>query len=35
LSPGQMEEIDRVYRAYPYLHDDAFVKEHLAEWLAD
>ena len=34
LSPGQAEEIDRVYRAYPHLHDDSFVKEHLASWLA-
>ena len=25
LSPGQAEEIDRVYRAYPELNDDAFV----------
>lgn len=25
LSPGQMEEIDRVCRAYPHLIDDAFV----------
>jgi len=33
LSPGQMEEIDRVYRAYPHLNDDAFVGEHLDEWL--
>lgn len=33
LSPGQMEEIDRVYAAYPYLSDDAFVREHLGEWL--
>ena len=33
LSPGQLEEIDRVYRAYPYLHDDAFVTQHLDEWL--
>lgn len=33
LSPGQMEEIDRVYRAYPHLQDDAFVAEHLDEWL--
>ncbi len=24
LSPGQMQEIDRVYRLYPHLHDDAF-----------
>ena len=34
LSPGQMDEIDRVYRAYPHLHDDAFVQEHLARWLS-
>ena len=34
LSPGQMEDIDRVYSAYPHLNDDAFVKSHLDEWLA-
>jgi dihydrodipicolinate synthase/N-acetylneuraminate lyase len=33
LSPGQAEEIDRVYRAYPELNDDAFVKENLNRWL--
>lgn len=33
LSPGQREEIDRVYAAYPYLNDDAFVAIHLDEWL--
>lgn len=33
LSPGQMEEIDRVSRAYPHLNDDDFVGEHLDEWL--
>ena len=33
LSPGQLEEIDRVYKAYPHLQDDSFVKEHLDEWL--
>ncbi|NLD71711.1 MAG: dihydrodipicolinate synthase family protein [Chloroflexi bacterium] len=33
LSPGQMDEIDRVYAAYPHLNDDAFVREHLDEWL--
>lgn len=33
LSPGQMEEIDRVCRDYPHLTDDEFVKAHLAEWL--
>lgn len=35
LSPGQSEEIDRMYRDYPHLNDDAFVREHLNEWLAD
>jgi hypothetical protein len=34
LSPGQREEIDRVYRAYPHLHDDEFVAEHRDEWLS-
>jgi hypothetical protein len=34
LSTGQSEEIDRIYAAYPYLHDDRFVKEHREEWLA-
>ncbi|MCY4544061.1 MAG: dihydrodipicolinate synthase family protein [Gemmatimonadetes bacterium] len=33
LSPGQYEEIDRVYRAYPHLNDDAFVAEHRDNWL--
>jgi dihydrodipicolinate synthase/N-acetylneuraminate lyase len=33
LSPGQLDEIDRVYRAYPHLNDDSFVKQHLDEWL--
>lgn len=32
LSPGQFEEIDRVYEDYPHLNDDAFVKENLAKW---
>jgi hypothetical protein len=34
LSEGQMEEIDRVYRDYPHLNDDEFVKAHLNEWLS-
>jgi hypothetical protein len=34
LSPGQLAEIDRVYRAYPFLHDDEFVQEHRDRWLA-
>jgi hypothetical protein len=33
LSPGQSEEIDRVYRAYPHLNDDDFVARHLDAWL--
>lgn len=33
LSPGQLEEIDRVYAAYPHLNDDSFVTEHRDEWL--
>jgi len=33
LSRGQGAEIDRVYRAYPHLHDDSFVREHLDAWL--
>lgn len=34
LSPGQAEEIDRVYAAYPALNDDDFVKRGLPRWLA-
>lgn len=34
LSPGQAEEIERVIRSYPHLNDDAFVAEHLHEWLS-
>jgi dihydrodipicolinate synthase/N-acetylneuraminate lyase len=33
LSRGQVAEIDRVYRAYPHLNDDAFVREHIQQWL--
>lgn len=33
LSPGQLEEIDRVCAAYPQFTDDAFVAEHRDEWL--
>lgn len=35
LSPGQDEEITRVYRTYPRLNDDDFVRENLDRWLAD
>jgi hypothetical protein len=33
LSPGQSNEIDRVYHAYPDLNDDEFVRENLSNWL--
>ena len=33
LSPGQTEELTRVAADYPWLTDDDFVREHLAEWL--
>ena len=35
LSPGQAEEIDRVYKMYPHLNDDEFVKANLDKWLND
>jgi hypothetical protein len=34
LSPGQKAEIDRVYKAYPDLNDDAFVAENIDNWLS-
>jgi dihydrodipicolinate synthase/N-acetylneuraminate lyase len=33
LGPGQLAEIDRVYRDYPHLNDDDFVARHRDEWL--
>lgn len=33
LSPGQMDEIDRVYAGYPHLNDDEFVAQNLERWL--
>jgi dihydrodipicolinate synthase/N-acetylneuraminate lyase len=33
LSPGQAEEIDRVYRSYPHQNDDAFVAAGRDAWL--
>ena len=35
LSPGQAEELDRVYKAYPALTDDAFVRENLSRWMTE
>ncbi len=34
LSPGQAEELDRIYRNYENLHDDQFVKDNLKNWLS-
>jgi dihydrodipicolinate synthase/N-acetylneuraminate lyase len=33
LSPGQMEEIDRVCGSYPHLNDDDFVARNIHRWL--
>ena len=35
MSPGQNEEIDRIYATYPELADDDFIKANLDKWLAD
>jgi len=35
LSDGQMEEIDRVYKMYPHLNDDEFVRSNLEKWARD
>ena len=32
LSPGQADEIDRVYNSYPQLNDDAFVRANVHRW---
>lgn len=34
LSAGQAAEIDRVWRVYPHLNDDDFVRENLDRWLS-
>lgn len=33
LSPGRVEEIDRIYNMYPYLRDDHYTSKYLEEWL--
>ncbi|SDT04507.1 dihydrodipicolinate synthase family protein [Jiangella sp. DSM 45060] len=33
LSPGQLDEIDRIWAAYPHLRDDTFITERLDRWL--
>ncbi len=35
LSPGQMEEIDRVYRSYPHINDDEFVRGKCSGFLVE
>ena len=35
MSDGQAEEIDRIYKMYPDLNDDAFIAANLEKWLAD
>ena len=35
LSPGQKDEIDRIYKSYPHLCDDNFVRENIDFWLSD
>lgn len=32
MSPGQIEELNRVYQMYPHLNDDAFIAENIASW---
>ncbi len=34
MSKGQTDELDRVYKMYPHLNDDAFIRENLATWKA-
>lgn len=35
MSPGQSAQIDRVWRQYPEMNDDAFVRANLDRWLSD
>jgi len=32
MSPGQAEELDRIYEMYPYLSDDDFIKANIDAW---
>src|SRR5204863_4635283 len=34
VSPGQLEKLDWMWTAYPWLRDDEFVAEGLERWLA-
>ncbi|MEM1610240.1 MAG: hypothetical protein QXQ57_01170 [Sulfolobales archaeon] len=33
LSPDQLREIDRIYKMYPHLRDDDFVREYIEYWM--
>lgn len=33
LSPGQVEEIDRIYKMYPHLRDDKFMRRYIDMWV--
>lgn len=33
MSPGQQQEIDRIYREHPQMNDDDFVKRNLERWI--
>ncbi len=33
LGPGQLEQINRVYKAYPDMNDDEFVRKNIARWM--
>lgn len=35
LSPGQVEEFERIYSMYPHLFDDDFVKENIDAWKSE
>ena len=34
LSPGQEDEINRIYQDYPFLTDDEFIQKHIKDWLS-
>ncbi|MBQ2933892.1 MAG: dihydrodipicolinate synthase family protein [Clostridia bacterium] len=35
LSPGQVQEFERIYSMYPHLFDDDFVKENIDTWKSE
>jgi dihydrodipicolinate synthase/N-acetylneuraminate lyase len=34
LSPGQIKEVECIYRNYPHLNDDEFVSQNIVRWLS-